>query len=127
METTPVLISIGNGSVDDADLRVWLTDAGAARSFGPIPPGDTNLDGLVNAGDLNDLGVNWQLMAATSWGQGDFNYDSSINAADLNELGVNWLSDVTAGAAATVPEPASVLLLAVGFAVWAARRRCVRN
>jgi hypothetical protein len=106
----------GNGLVDNGDLTAWLSEAGAARSYtDAVLLGDTDLNGKVDAADLNNLGVNWQANDATSWSQGDFNHDQLVNAQDLNDLGINWLADVRPAAAA-VPEPATWLLLA-GMAV----------
>ena len=79
--------------------------------------GDTNLDGRVNATDLNSLALNWRATDATSWGQGDFNGDGNVNATDLNELALNWRSGVTQAAA--VPEPSSAAsLLVVGLVTF---------
>lgn len=113
----------GNGLVDDDDLAAWLSQAGAAQSFtGAILLGDTDLNGKVDAADLNNLGVNWQANDATSWSQGDFNHDQLVNASDLNNLAINWLADVRPAAAA-VPEPASWLLLAATAIFAIAARR----
>ncbi len=99
----------GDGTVDDADVDAWRGEAGSAKGYSEaIRPGDTDLNGVVNATDLNRIGVNWQRNDVTSWCGGDFNHDRNVNAPDLNDLGVNWLSDIRPGAAASaVPEPAS--------------------
>ena len=78
--------------------------------------GDSELLGVVNANDLNVLGLNWQAADATSWCQADFNHDLNVNSLDLNDIGINWLSDVTVAAAvsAAVPEPNSLGMMALG-------------
>ena len=84
-------------------------------TFGEPPqrlPGDANEDGMVNAQDLNAVGINWQ-MAGRTWSDGDFTGDGLVNAADLNVLALNW--QATAAATAAVPEPDS--LTALLFAV----------
>ena len=53
--------------------------------------GDANLDGRVDAGDLNQLGINWLSADCQTWSTGDFNADGIVNAADLNVVGVHWL------------------------------------
>ncbi len=54
-----------DGAVDQADLSQWLADAATANGFAePYLAGDANLDGNVNAADLNSLGVNWQTATA---------------------------------------------------------------
>jgi hypothetical protein len=115
----------GDGVSDTADIAEWLVLAGQAKGFnGPIPPGDANLDGVVNAGDLNLVGVNWQIDDATSWSQGDFNADALVNASDLNALGVNWQASVQAGPLAnTVPEPTSLVMLLAALGICGLRRK----
>ena len=106
----------GNGSVDLDDRDEWLSQI---DSF----PGDANLDGKVDAGDLNDLGLNWRGNAG-SFAGGDFNGDGSVNAADLNTLALSWQEGVAVAAAAeAVPEPSTVLLLILAATAIFARRR----
>ena len=101
----------GNGSVGPGDVRRWHLDTETL-------PGDSNLDGIVNAADLNNVGGNWQSDSSTSISQGDFNGDGNTNAADLNTLGNNWqktgaqwaAEQGAAPLASAVPEPASALM-----------------
>ena len=95
-----------NGVVDQGDLSVWLEIAGEAKqaSQNPFLSGDTNLDGSVNAQDLNNLALNWQDSPDT-WCGGDFTASGSVDAADLNELGLNWQQSSAVPLAASVPEP----------------------
>jgi hypothetical protein len=106
-----------DGSVTGDDVPDFLQAAAEARGFSEaLRPGDANLNGIVDASDLNTLGVNWLNSNATSWCSGDFNQDGNVNASDLNALGVNWLSNVTGNPAplsAAVPEPTSMTLLIV--------------
>ena len=75
----------GNGGVDVNDLFTLIYDI-LGTWFG-----DANLDGSVNAADMNVIGLNWQDFV-DSWGQGDLNGDGFVDAVDLNLLGMNWLS-----------------------------------
>jgi hypothetical protein len=107
----PTLDLDGDGFVTDADLTLWLEQAGEAN-IGPgisYLEGDANLDGNVNATDLNALGINWQ--GTASWSGGDFTADGAVDAADLNLIGINWQKSVLA-AASSVPEPATGIVLA---------------
>ena len=61
--------------------------------------GDANLDGRINAMDLNQVGLNWLEANVTGWEHGDFNGDGLVNAMDLNILGINWLSGEAVAAA----------------------------
>jgi hypothetical protein len=103
----------GDDIVDDADVDAWLAEAGEAKGFSEaIRPGDADLNGIVNAQDLNVLALNWQADTLTSWCQADFNHDGIGNAADLNDTGINWQSDIRAPeAGSAVPEPSTLALL----------------
>ncbi len=54
----------------------------------PIP-GDANLDGKVNVGDLGILAANYGGEDKT-WEQGDFNGDGKVNVGDLGILAANY-------------------------------------
>ena len=100
--------------MDLTDRDQWLVDAGTKENRGiPYVLGDSDLDGDVDAADLNMVGVNWQRADAASWAQADFNGDKVVDAADLNSLAINWLSGVL-GSAAAVPEPNAALLTLAG-------------
>ena len=87
-----------------------MEDRGAEKR-----PGDANLDGKVDATDLNALALNWRSGGAT-WSQGDLTGDRIVDASDLNALALNWQSGVASAAAApaAVPEPSSITLLWLG-------------
>jgi hypothetical protein len=90
----------GDAVVNSADLDVWLTLAGNENlaSSESYVAGDANLDGKVDASDLNVIGVNW-LQSVNGWCHGDFTADGVVNANDLNQLGLHWLLDGSGSAA----------------------------
>ena len=105
-------------NVDHTDLTKWLSDAAVQDGFAePYLPGDANLDGVINAQDLNAVGFHW-LQDVALWSAGDFTADGKVNAADLNALGKNWLKELPLAAAETtaVPEPSTWLLAFLAFA-----------
>ena len=104
----------GDGVVNSADLTKWLTSAVDVNRFAdPYLMGDANLDGTVNALDLNALALNWQQDVAR-WSAGDFNADGMVNAADLNALALNWRRSIPVAASdVAVPEPLGFLLAAL--------------
>lgn len=99
--------------IDLADVEEWLSLAGIENIGEPFVVGDADLNGAVDASDLNTLGRNWQQMNLASWTEADFNGDGIANASDLNSIGGNWQHGVPAGAA--VPEPSSCFSLIVAL------------
>jgi hypothetical protein len=119
----PVFDLTGDGLVNDGDRDQWLAIAGPANGFSAaFLGGDSNLDGRVDAGDLNAVGLTWQ-SANDNWTNGNFT-GGGTNAADLNVLALNWQQSVPLAAAAhSVPEPATLVLLLVGVVVSLRFRR----
>ncbi len=106
-----------DGVVDNADRDQWLVLAGEENGFGhPLLVGDSDLNGTVDAADLNALAVNWQNAEVLNWTGGNFTVtgDPGVNAADLNAIALNWPSGIVEAA---VPEPSSVWTLSIFGAV----------
>ena len=79
-------ILVGYGADADtttSDAKVFIEDI-VGTHFG-----DANLDGSVNALDMNVIGQNW-LDSVDSWNGGDLNGDGVVDTADLNLLGKYW-------------------------------------
>ena len=96
--------------ISHEDLIAWLADAGVENTNAPYAVGDVDLDGNVNAADLNVLALNWQRAGNVGWADGDLNSDNKVDVADLNELAANWRYGAEA-AASTVPEPTTFFML----------------
>jgi hypothetical protein len=73
----------GDQQVDSEDVGVLVE--GVLGTY----YGDANLNGYVDAADLNQVGVHWQA-SSKGWADGDFTGDGIVNAADLNVLAINW-------------------------------------
>lgn len=91
-------------------------------------PGDANKDGKVDGSDVTILAGNWQVGVSdgnqASWAMGDFNGDRKVDGSDVTILAGNWQAGVTT-AAANVPEPGTLMLLACGCVVlllWRKKR-----
>ncbi len=111
-EVALAVLYVDNGTDGNADLdnvRVMTTYRG-----------DANGDGNVNPTDLAALTLNW-LGTDAMWQGGDFNYDGVVNPTDLAALTLNWLESIPT-APATVPEPTSLALLALGGVALVCRR-----
>ena len=111
----------GDGDVDEDDFIIFIElyvewDNGVTMGNGTYR-GDFNLDGVVNATDLQRQrnGFGQQL----GWDDGNANCDLWVNATDLQILKANFGQSV----AGTVPEPLTTALLAAGMAAILRRRR----
>jgi hypothetical protein len=107
-----------DGTINDHDRDAWLANAAFNAGFlEPYLVGDSNLDGSVNAVDLNALALNWQ-STNHRWSGGNFT-GGSVNAADLNALALNWQAAIPIAAVHTVPEPNGSWLGLLGMAAFA--------
>lgn len=113
-----------DSQVNATDLDLWLADAATQNGFSePFKKGDANLDGTINATDLNQVGLSWQASPNT-WCGADFNADGTVNATDLNEIGVGWQQTLSSAAMpAQVPEPTGSLLFGWSLALLMALMR----
>lgn len=83
-----------DGRVSSTDVDIWLSIAAEQNHFvSPYLLGDANLDGVVDAEDLNQIAIHWQ-SPETDWSKGNFIPDSIVDAHDLNALAVNWQQSV---------------------------------
>ncbi len=81
-------------------------------------PGDANLDGDVNVGDLGVLAGDYGQTAGMVWTGGDFTGDGAVDVADLGVLAANY-----GATESTIPEPTTLLLLVSAGTVLLRRRR----
>ena len=104
-----------DGVVNTLDIDQWLSSAATENGLAaPYLKGDANLDGIVDASDLNALALSWQ-GSEKVWSDGDFTGEGTANAADLNLLGINWRQSIPMAAAASVPEPTGLTLLSIAL------------
>ena len=102
-----------DGIVNDSDRDLWLAEAGFRNSLvGPFLIGDANLDGIVNAADLDALATHWQ-GDHQKWSDGNFT-GYGVNSSDLNVLALNWQSSVPLIDFA-VPEPSPAVLTTIAL------------
>ena len=118
----------------DGDAVRIRGTAGGSREFSTIleleaygavfQPGDADLNGAVDGGDLALMGGHWMQQSGASWADGDFNDDGKVDGGDLALMGGNWMwsAPQPSPGPAELPEPATVCLLAAGL-LTAARRR----
>jgi hypothetical protein len=112
---------------------VWIRGtAGGSQEFTTIveleaygaifQPGDANLDGRVDGGDMALIGGTWMQQTGATWEDGDFNGDGKADGSDLSLMGGNWMWSAPSApgpspfdAPGELPEPGGLSLL-VG--VW---------
>ncbi len=107
-------IAAGNATLSDRDE--WLLEASRlAQHESDFLLGDVNLDGIVNANDLNVVGRNWGKETGL-WSEGDFDASGYTDAADLNKVGIHWQSSSLAPQNA-VPEPSNGAVVLVSIMI----------
>lgn len=125
-----VVKDISNGTISGtATVDGTLTVPGSFSHTFNYLPGDANLDGTVDATDLNTVLSYYNAASGTEkWGRGDFNLDSITDATDLNTV-LSYYNQTSAGImagfnSAAVPEPGSIVMLLslalslAGFGLW---------
>jgi hypothetical protein len=114
----------------DGGTEIYQTNRGLAdnsiassvSTFEVAPlPGDANGDGVVDAADYVILKRHFGTSTGAGASEGNFDYDGEVDWADLRVLTGNF--GAGGGAPAVLPEPASLTLLACGFAALLRRRR----
>jgi hypothetical protein len=85
----------------------------------PTIPGDFNLDGDVDAGDLLAWKNNFPLLGGASVGQGDADADADVDGADF----LVWQRNYSGPGISAIPEPSAMLLTAAAATPFFGRRR----
>ena len=75
-----------------------------------FPPGDVNMDGIVNGQDIALVATNWLQYTRV----GDANDDGLVNGQDIALIASHWLQ--TGGEGVSAPEPRSWQLALAGLA-----------
>lgn len=110
------------GDAEDAGEAIVGWQFFAVASTVPILPGDTNGDGTVDLRDFSVLRQNFGRRDATRQ-MGDFDADGAVMLNDFNILKQRFGTSI--GDAASVPEPATLVLLICGTPIligWVRRR-----
>jgi len=124
----------------------WLDKGNGAVVFGFAAPGDTNLDGMIDALDVAGLVASSKFGtgAAATWQEGDFDYDGLFDMVDVAALvstnlyntgayddgqirGAAFDATPEIGTLVAVPEPSSTVLLLAACGFGGVVRRLSRS
>ena len=88
-------------------------------------PGDVTGDGVTNGLDINLIANQWLHKGNPTSLPGDANGDGIVNGLDINVIATHWLQSYATGggSAASVPEPSTLILAALGTLASLAYRR----
>ena len=100
-----------------ADGYVSITGVGSSALIG-----DADDNGVVNAADYIILKTHIGMASGATTADGDFDGDGDVDWDDLQILQAHY-GETIAGAAGTIPEPATLGLLAIGAVAILRRRR----
>ncbi len=106
--------------VNGDDLKTWV------KQLRKTWIGDSDLNGVFNTGDLIRVfqAGKFEMATEASWGQGDWTADLRFNTSDLiAAFQDGGFEKGPVQGVAAVPEPSALVLVALGVAVWAMRRR----
>ena len=94
----------GDEMINRDDIAEWLAAAGSLNIAPDVAylVGDIDLNGIVDALDLNALALAWQ-QNIPAWSAGDLTADGVVESSDLNLLAHNWQQ--RASVPMLVPEP----------------------
>jgi len=109
------------GRIDHNGLPLYYRNGGWARA---LVGADTDLSGAVDYADYRAVLDGFGLPAGAGWGNGDSDGDGDVDHLDYLALKRNYSpAGAAALAAADLPEPATMWLLAAGAGLLAMRRR----
>ncbi|MBN2291214.1 MAG: PEP-CTERM sorting domain-containing protein [Pirellulales bacterium] len=105
-------------NVDSLDAEIQLQDpidSMPGSPMGPTVMGDFNLDGQVDVSDLGILAGNYGTPTGMKWANGDADGNEAVDVSDLGALAGWYGTHTAAAAAASVPEPSTVIVLLSGL------------